>query len=52
MPAERLRLEASIPFSTENLRALRGAVRAQAARKKLAAAATAVKVAKPRPQSA
>lgn len=31
MPAERLRLEASIPFSTENLRALRGAVRAQAA---------------------
>tara|TARA_B100000902_G_C27062211_1_gene789717 strand:- start:22 stop:675 length:654 start_codon:yes stop_codon:yes gene_type:complete len=31
MPAERLRLEASIPFSMENLRALRGAVRAQAA---------------------
>lgn len=30
MPAERLRLEASIPFSTENLRAIRGAVRAQA----------------------
>ena len=30
MPAERLRLEASIPFSVDNLRALRGAVRAQA----------------------
>ena len=31
MPTERLRLEASIPFSADNLRALRGAVRAQAA---------------------